>query len=290
VRVLVVFNERSGSSDDAPREAICAALEPLGDVRSVAPSAEEFAAAVDGAAAGADLVVAAGGDGTVNRVLNAVRDHLDRIELAVVPMGTGNDFARTMGMPEDPEEAARAIAAGRVRPVDYGEAKGPGVERLFLNACIGGFPVAVDEHVSDTVKTALGPLAYVAAGAQAAAELTRARVTVNGTVVEDCVAAGVGNGPTCGGGVRVWPRARPDDGLLDACAMGAPGALRAARLAAKVRGGSHVEMETVHTDRAAQITIESDPEMELNVDGELLGLTTPATFRVTGTVRVRAPG
>jgi diacylglycerol kinase (ATP) len=115
------------------------------------------------------------------------------------------------------------IAGWNEREVDVCEARGAGIRQLFVNACIGGFPVEVDEHVNETIKKMLGPLAYVTAGAQAAAELPRPTVTIIGRRVEDCVAAGVGNGRTCGGGVRVWPEADPADGALDGCAMGATG-------------------------------------------------------------------
>ena len=289
MRVLAVFNPKSGSADDTPREAILDSLGVLGAVRAVAPDEDEFPAAVDAGAAEADLVVVAGGDGTVNRTVNAIRDHLARVEVGVIPMGTGNDFARTMGMPQDPGEAARAVAANSGREVDLCEASGPGVARLFVNACIGGFPVAVDEHVDERVKRLLGPLAYVAAGAKAAADLSRSAVTLNGERVEDCVAAGVGNGRTSGGGIRVWPEADPRDGALDGCAMAASGLIETVKLAATVRGGSHVGLDGVVVRRAAEITIEADPEMEFNVDGELVGLTSPATFRVVGTLRVRSP-
>ena len=289
MRVLVVFNQKSGSAEDAPREAILEALSSLGEASAIEPGKEDFAAAVDAAAAQADLVVAVGGDGTVNRTLNAIRDHLGRVAFAVVPLGTGNDFSRTLGVPDDPEEAARGIADWSEREVDVCEALGAGVRQLFVNACIGGFPVEVDEHVNETIKKMLGPLAYVAAGAQAAAGLSRSTVTMNGRRIEDCVAAGVGNGRTCGGGVRVWPEADPGDGALDGCAMSATGLIETVKLAATVRGGSHVDLDGVVTDRAAEITIEAEPEMEFNVDGELLGLTPPATFRVVGKLRVRAP-
>jgi diacylglycerol kinase (ATP) len=290
MRVVVIFNEKSGSADDVPRDAILTAIAEAGEVEAMAPDKDDFAATVDAAAANADLVVAAGGDGTVHRTVNAIRDRLDRVALGVVPLGTGNDFARTLGMPEDPEEAARAIVASGERDVDVGEARGPGVERLFVNACIGGFPVAVDEHVNSKIKRLLGPLAYVAAGVRAAADLSRSTVTMNGRRVEDCVAAGVGNGATSGGGIRVWPDADPADGALDGCAMSADGLIETVKLAATVRRGSHVALDGVLTRRAPEITIEADPEMEFNADGELFGLTSPATFRVAGTLRVRAPG
>jgi diacylglycerol kinase (ATP) len=220
--------------------------------------------------------------------VNAIRDRLDRIELGVIPLGTGNDFARTLGLPDDPEDAARAIVDGRPRDVDLGHASGPGARRLFVNACIGGFPVRVDEVVSGSTKRALGPLAYIAAGGKAAVDLTRSTVTMNGVRVEDCVAAGVGNGRTCGGGIAVWPDAEPDDGVLDGCAMGASGLAAAARLAIGAKRGTHTSLDGVEAMRAETIRIDADPPMEFNLDGELVDLTTPAEFRIAGTLRIRS--
>jgi diacylglycerol kinase (ATP) len=290
MRVLLVLNRKSGSSDDATADRLVKILSELGAVRSIQPEKKEFDAPVDGAAGHADLVVAAGGDGSVNRTVNAIRDRLSRVELGVIPLGTGNDFARTLGIPlGDPEEAARAIVEGQGREVDVGLARGQGVERLFVNACIGGFPVEVDEAVSGGVKRLLGPLAYIAAGAKAATNLKRFTVTMNGVRIEDCVAAGVGNGRTSGGGIMVWPDAEPDDGMLEGCAMPASNPAKALELAARVKRGTHTELEGVATVSAGTIRIGSDPPMEFNVDGELLGLTAPAEFHVRGRLVVRAP-
>ena len=290
MRVLLVLNKKAGSADEAVPDRLSKILSQLGEVTAIQPDKGDFDPVVDGAAAGAALVVAAGGDGTVNRTVNAIRDRLDRVELGVIPMGTGNDFARTLGIPfGDLEEAASAIVHGVRREVDLCLARGAGVERLFLNACIGGFPVEVDEAVSGRTKRLLGPLAYVASGAKAVTNLERSTVSINGVTVEDCVAAGVGNGRTCGGGIAVWPDAKPDDGLLEGCAMPAANPARAVALAARVRSGGHVGLEGVATVRAASVRIESDPPMELNVDGEILKLTTPAEFEVVGRVSIRGP-
>jgi diacylglycerol kinase (ATP) len=290
MRVLLVLNTKAGGSDPSARGGWAKILSKLGAVHPIQPNEDDVDRGLDAEARESDLVVAAGGDGTIHRIVNAIGRHLDRVQLGVIPMGTGNDFARTLGLPLDaPEEAAEAIVEGVVREVDMCAAGGGGVSRLFVNACIGGFPVDVDEAASPTVKRLLGPLGYVAAGAKAAAKLTRSTVTMDGVTVEDCVAAGVGNGRTCGGGITVWPEASPDDGLVDGCAMAVPNPARAIELAAKVRRGNHLEMDAVETVRAPTVRIESDPPIEFNVDGELVGLTTPADFRVAGRLRVRVP-
>jgi diacylglycerol kinase (ATP) len=269
-------------------EAIASVLAALGEVVVCEPrSLEDFDRDVNDAARNAGLVVVAGGDGTINCVVNALEDRLDELVLGLVPMGTGNDLARTLKLPFDPLEAATKVVEGTVRSIDFGHAWGGGVRRLFTNACIGGFPVAVNEAITADTKKRLGPAAFWLGGARAAVDLERRLVRLNDVEVRDCLAAGVGNGRTCGGGVEVWTAAVPDDGALNGCALGAPNHTRALQLAAKLRSGLHEELDGVATEVAGQIRIDADPPMEINVDGDLVGLTTPATFAIAGRLRVR---
>ncbi len=288
MRILLLSNESSGSSDSQVVDSIAQELSTLGSVTSLVPSSlESFDEEVSHAAHDADLLVVAGGDGTVNCTVNALRDELGSVKLALVPMGTGNDLARTLEIPRDPLEAARAVISGSERSIDVWRARGGGVDRLFVNACMGGFPVAVNEAIDEDLKRKVGPLAFVIGGAKGAADMTRYRVTINGKELDDCIAAGVGNGQTCGGGVRVWPRADPSDGLLDACVLSAEGIGDAVKLAATVRSGRHSGLEEVENLRAARIEISSDPPMEFNLDGELEQLVTPVTFEGAGTITMR---
>ncbi|HEX2057987.1 MAG TPA: YegS/Rv2252/BmrU family lipid kinase [Actinomycetota bacterium] len=275
MRVLAVGNPAASGFSEDVRAAIDREL----------PGAEWFVPGdgdLAGAARDVEVVVVAGGDGTLNHVVNALADRLDELRFGLIPLGTGNDFARTVGLPDDPAEAARVVGVGGSRSFDIGRATGGGVSRLFVNACIGGFPVQVDEAVDEETKRRLGPLAFWVGGAKAAAGLRRSKITIDGREVPDCVAAGVGNGRTCGGGIVVWPDADPADGILDACALAAPNAAAAVRLLLKVRAGNHGELDGVEASRGPLIRIDADPPMELNVDGELVGLTTPATFEVYG--------
>jgi diacylglycerol kinase (ATP) len=289
-RVLLILNRASGSAGDVDEASLIAALGGDSRVTAVSPGAGDLEREVSEAADGADLIVVAGGDGTLHAVVHALGDLLHHVRLGVIPMGTGNDFATTLGMPDDPLDAAEAISAGRERAIDVAVAEGDGgVPRRFLNASIGGFPVAVDDAVSDRLKRSVGAAAYTIAGAKVATGLPRFTVTIGDRVIEDCVAAGVGNGRTVGGGIPMWPGADPSDGLLDGCAVPASGVLDAMRLGARVRAGTHDELADVVMLRAPEIRIESEPEMEMNVDGELVGINTPVTFRLDGTVTMRVP-
>ena len=281
--VALVFNARAGRDDSGARARVVNELERLGEVTIVMPeSVDSFAGEVNAAAEAADTVVAAGGDGTVSLLVNALRDRLDHVALGVIPMGTGNDFARSLGLPDTPEEGAAVVAHGRPRPVDVGRISGQGGSRLFVNSSLGGFPVHVDREIDDEVKKKLGPLAFWIAGAKAATTLERSTVTVNGRAVRECVAVGIGNGRSAGGGIEMWPEARVDDGLLDACVLPASNVREAARLAVKVRDGEHVDIEGVVTVRDRRIDVDCDGVIEFNVDGELAGIRAPATFEIVG--------
>ncbi|MDP8978033.1 MAG: diacylglycerol kinase, partial [Actinomycetota bacterium] len=164
-------------------------------------------------------LVVAGGDGSVHLVVQrlwrrsprALRD----VAVGLVPLGTGNDFARGVGLPLGPGEAARVVAAGRVRPLDLLVADDGHVVVNAVHAGVG----AVAAQRSERLKESLGPFAYpvgalVAGVGEASWSL---RVTLDGVLVHDgaTLMVGVANGPSIGGGARLCPGARPDDGYLD---------------------------------------------------------------------------
>jgi diacylglycerol kinase (ATP) len=288
--VLFVSNPASGSSDDEVLAAVRDRVEMLGEVRPfVASSAEAYTGELRRAAAGYNSIVIAGGDGSLNHAVNALRDRLDGITFALIPMGTGNDLAETLGLPDDPVEAAEGLKDAEVVELDLGRVTGRGLDRIFVNACVGGFSVAVDESVSEAEKRRLGRFAFWLGGMRAARDISRYRVRVNGLTIDEAVVVGIGNGRTVGGGIELWPNARPDDGILDACVIAAEDLKAGMKAIAKVKTGRHEEGEGVTTLRAGRIEVDADPQMEINIDGELLGLRTPATFETVGIVRVLRP-
>lgn len=289
-RITLVCNPRSGGADETVRREIAETLSEMGSVEIFEGSSKEsFDEDVRAATEGAELVAVAAGDGTMNMVVNALSDRFDDHGFAVIPMGTGNDHVRTHGFDLDPVDAARQVVAGRVINVDVGKASGGGVERLFLNACMGGFPVEVDEAISEDLKARLGPMSFWVGGLKAVADLQRWEVRIGEEVYEDCLAVGIGNGRTAGGGIEVWPEADPSDGQLDLCVMPAGTVTEALKLATSVRKGEHVELPTVAYARAEKLTVEASPALEFNVDGELVSLTTPVTFEIFGRLRLRVP-
>jgi diacylglycerol kinase (ATP) len=289
-KVLLIGNSSSGSSDAATTDDLVRELSALGSVDLLPPvDREDFARTVSKAASGASFVIVAAGDGTVNLTVNALSRTFDDLVFGVVPMGTGNDLCRTLGIPPDPIEAARSLIDADATPVDVGMASGKSAERFFVNACMGGFPVQVDEAIDEETKERLGPLAFWYGGLSAARNLQRHDVSMAGRDISEVIAAGVGSGRTCGGGVQVWPKAEVSDGLLDGCVMPADGVLSALELALKVKGGDHVEIDGVVYHRDSSIRIEAEPAMEFNVDGEIIGLKTPVTFEVATRARFLIP-
>ena len=282
MKILVIANPASGGASKHDREAIVESLAGLGSVDVLEPSSREvFDAEVQEAATGNDLIVSAGGDGTLNCTINALRDRLAGLTFGLIPMGTGNDLARTLGIADlAPAEAAAALVDASPGPLDVGIATGPGTERLFVNACMGGFPVQVNEALGDDEKEKLGAAAFIWGGVKALADLERSTVTLNGVAIPDCVAAGVGNGRTCGGGIEVWPHADPSDGVLNGCALAAEGPAALMKLGASLKLGRHEGLDGVTFADSSGVTIDADPAIEINVDGELIGLKTPATFEL----------
>jgi YegS/Rv2252/BmrU family lipid kinase len=294
-------NALARSGEDAlgaAREALARAGVPL----AAAHALEDPEALPDrireALASGARTVVVGGGDGTLSAAAGLLAG--TGAALGVLPLGTANDLARTLHVPDDLEGAARVIARGRTRTVDVGYAG----ERAFLNAASVGFSGAVTRRLNGGLKRVVGPLAYPVAGASAAGEGRpfRARVEIDGAVREqEALQIVIGNGRYHGGGRLVAPRAAIDDRRLDVYVVAAAPGPRAgprprlrdlARLAAyglRLVRGRHLEHPAVFHARGVRAEIRTDPPLEIDADGELVGHT-PARFRIApGALAVLAP-
>jgi lipid kinase YegS len=163
-----------------------------------------------------DLVIAAGGDGTLNEVVHGLMDlsELDRPILGIMPLGTANDFAIGCGIPLDPAQALALCMKGEAVPIDVGKAN----DHWFINAASSGFGAEITATTSPELKRLFGPAAYTVMGAILAINLHhyRGRLILPGREITGSgPVAIVGNGRQTGGGVQVAPRACIDDGLLD---------------------------------------------------------------------------
>lgn len=298
MRTCVILNPRAGGAE-AIRESLLRAVDRLDGIvireTERAGGARELAASA--VAEGFERLVAAGGDGTLNEVLNGLAPDFDRVELGLVPAGTGNDLARTLGIPSDPEAAVEVLARGAVRSLDLARLQTEGEDRWFLNVSAGGFGGEVDEDLRAEIKEVWGPLSYIRTAFEALAELETYRVRLTfepgSSEAESLEVAAVNvvvaNGRYVAGGLHVAPTAAPDDGLLDVVVIRAAPIPRLSLLAPQVALGQHLDHELILHRRARSLAVESEPAMQFNADGELVGAT-PVRYQVLpGAVRFVAP-
>ncbi len=219
---------------------------------------------------GADVVVAVGGDGTVNEVANGILSGAGTARLGIVPQGTANDFARGLGLPETLEEAAEVVVAGQGRRVDCGRVNG----RVFINVSTGGVGAAAAEETPPEAKKLLGPWAYLITGVSKFGELTptHLRFELEETALYDgrALMFAVGNGRQTGGGNVVAPRASLDDGLLDLIIVPEMTRMEFVSLLPVMRRGEHPDREDVVYEQVPGFTVSVAGEAELMVhaDGE----------------------
>jgi diacylglycerol kinase (ATP) len=231
---------------------------------------------------GHDMIVAAGGDGTLNEVINGIGEKLGEARVGLIPLGTGNDFARTIGMPTDLDAAIDVIRTGKTRAVDLVRVTSDEV-RFFVNVSAGGFSGLVDEKITPEMKKTWGPLAYLRSAAAALPDLRAYRTTLAFDNAEslqlDLYNVVVANGRFVAGGRLIAPEASIDDGLLDIILIQQRSAPELALLAAQVALGTHLSSDAIVFRRAAKLTVNSKPGMWFNVDGELVG-NEPARFEI----------
>lgn len=287
MRACVVFNP---GARGARARRFHAALQnlsppcPLFATRQPGHAIELAAAAVR---EGFDTLVAAGGDGTVNEVvegLAGVPGALDTVRLGVVPLGTMNVFARELGLPLKPAAAWEVIQHGAERRLDlprldWGVASDQRGTRHFVQLAGAGLDSRAIARVRWTAKQWTGPLAYALAGWQAwRGPQPRVAVQVGTTrLVGELVL--LGNGRFYGGPVTVFPAARPDDGLLDAAVFPRVTALTLARFAFAWLIRRPFRAAGIYRLRTGQLEVTAPEPVPIQVDGENVGFT-PGTFRV----------
>lgn len=220
------------------------------------------------ARARADLILAAGGDGTVNEVVNGIGRARWQPRLGILPMGTANDFAAGLGIPHDLEEAVRVAVSGRPIAADVASVN----RRLFVNVSTGGFGAEATENTPAETKRHLGALAYIITGVREFVELrpTRARFTVGGHrfYEGEFLLFAVGNARLTGGGSLITPRAEIGDGLLDLVVVKAMPRLEFLGLLPNLRAGTHLEHPGVLYAQTPSVVVNAEREISVNADGE----------------------
>jgi diacylglycerol kinase (ATP) len=231
---------------------------------------------------GRELIIAAGGDGTLNEVVNGIGENAGAARVGLIPLGTGNDFARSIGIPADLDAAIDLIRAGKTRAVDLVRVTSDEV-RYFVNVSAGGFSGLVNEKLTPEMKKTWGPLAYLRSAAAALPELRAYRTTLafddDDSLMEELYNVVVANGRYVAGGTLIAPDAVIDDGLLDVVLIPKRPAAELALVVAQIALGTHLSSKTILYRRAAKLTVNSKPGMWFNVDGELVG-NEPARFEI----------
>jgi YegS/Rv2252/BmrU family lipid kinase len=242
---------------------------------------------------GADVVIACGGDGTVRAVAQALA--VTGVAMGLLPVGTGNLLARTLGLPTDIATATRVALTGDDRVIDVGRISADeGDELVFLVMAGTGFDAAIMESTPEKLKGRVGPLAYIISGLRAMRG-RRARVAIaldgRDPVRRSTRMVVVGNTGTLVGGLALMPDASIDDGLLDVVSLAPKGWVGWIAVAARVvtrnrRGGRRIERWQAH-----DIVVTSDVPQPAQVDGDLIGEARELRMCVdAGALVVRVPG
>jgi diacylglycerol kinase (ATP) len=248
---------------------------------------------------GAGRLVVVGGDGTINEVVNGIlATGSPGLELAVVPRGTGDDFARSLGLPTKTKDAFRVAAAGSLRTIDVGRARfqdwdGSPDERYFVNFAGAGISGAIARRGAATSRRMGAKAAYLWATVAVFLRWKSVPMRVQldqeerSTVLYEVLVA---NGPYTAGGMRVAPDAVPDDGQFDTILIGDFTKAEFAVTFPKIYRGTHVGHRKVDVVRASTVGVSVDEALPVVLDGEQPG-TTPAHFEVVpGALRLRVPG
>ena len=287
-RLAVIVNPTAGRGRAlATLRAACAELDRIGADYRVEESKglDHARGAAEAAIAARETVVAVGGDGLVACLASVLCGSPGA--LAVVPAGRGNDFARAIGVPSEPAAAARVAVEGRERLIDVGEVDG----KPFLCIASVGFDSDVN-RLAAGARLARGRLAYVYAALRALAGWKHAtfEVRVDGRAQTFAgYSVAVANTGVYGGGMKLAPHARLEDGLLDVVTVATAGKLDFLMTFSKVFRGRHVAHPAIGFQTAETVALDAERPFDVYADGEPIGRL-PVTVRVRPrALRVIAP-
>jgi diacylglycerol kinase (ATP) len=292
--LLAIANADAGTTDEQAITDVVAALHDF-EVDLVTTSSPQDLADALGSHREVDAVVVLGGDGSLHAVIDALRSagRLADVPIGLVPLGTGNDFAATLGLPDDPVEAAEVIAAGRTRQIDLII---DGRDEVVINAAHIGIG-AEAAKAARPWKKALGPVGYVIGAVLTGIRgLTtpgaRLEITVDGTQLtrkEPVIQVAVGNGSFVGGGAPLLPEADPSDGQLDVAVSYTESPRRRIAYAWHVRRGEHHRRDDVVYRQGTHVSVRGDA-LRCTSDGELSGPSAIHSWRIEpGALRVFTP-
>ncbi len=272
MRTCVILNPVAGGGTSPERIRRTVSSIPGAEVRVSPAPGSVGPLALEAVADGFGRIVAAGGDGTVSALASALLDSEAEVECGLLPIGTGNDLALSLGVPTRPGRAAELLHRGEASPIDAIHASARGVRELHVwNAVVGGFGGRISDRLNPGMKRRWGGLAYLRAAVAELGELRSrsVRLEIDGRRTEqELLMLVIANGRYAGGGIPFAPGARVDDGWLDVVVIRTAPIARLAVLVPRVLAGRHMTDPSVEHIRARTVSVEAEPGFWFNVDGE----------------------
>ncbi len=216
-----------------------------------------------------EAIVAVGGDGTVNEVVNGIAG--TQAKLGILPIGSGNDYAKMIGLSKNLTKDLKVLRKGATRMVDAGKVND---KYFFINAFGAGFDGEVSARARKYLKLANSFFGYLVTVLRTLMtyRFRKVLITVDGNIVADkkifLVACGIGS--TYGGGFQIAPRAKIDDGLFDVCIIDKTSRLNALWVIPKIMRGKHENLRIVHMYSGKEISIVTDRKIASQLDGEII--------------------
>ncbi|GAA5070401.1 lipid kinase YegS [Lysobacter panacisoli] len=294
----LILNGKS-AGDDSVREAV-GAMRDAGvalEVRVTWEHGDARRHVEEAIADGCDCVIAGGGDGTLGEVAAALAESADTRRdtptLALVPLGTANDFATAAEIPPTPTDALRLVRETGATPIDLLRIDADGERRWCANLASGGFGTDITVETDDGLKNLLGGLAYFITGVARVGRIEPVSARLRGAdFARDgaFLALGIGNGRQAGGGQVLCPDALVDDGLFDLTVVPELSGEVASTIATVLREGRHAALDRVaERARLRALAVESDEPLTLNLDGEPVQARRFSIECVPGAVRMHLP-
>lgn len=273
-KTLIVWNPNAGSTSQAAeiRERIVAS--PDVEIYEPTSSADAQEKVRIECEHGTRLVVAAGGDGTVNTVINGLSNAPSDVIMGVLPLGTANDWCASLAIPSDVNAAWGIIEKRQVRPLDIVELYTSTEITRFANIATGGNSHRVTEAITPELKQRWGAMCYIRGAVEILNDLDGYEISISfdGGPPEEFSAWNliVANGRTSAGRVEVAPRARLDDGLLDVVIIQSGTIVNLADLSIRYIFADYIQSDQVVYRQARQITLNSKPPINFSIDGDLV--------------------
>jgi diacylglycerol kinase (ATP) len=279
-RARLIYNPTSGREEMRRRlPDVLARLERGGletSTHATTGEGDATLAAAEAVERGFDVVIAAGGDGTLYEVINGLAEKPHRPALGILPLGTTNDFARALAIPRSVDKACDLIVRGFTRDIDVGKVNG----RYFINIAGGGSMTELTYEVPSKLKTMLGQLAYYMKGLEKLPRLRPIELLMKSDEMElheEVMMFLITNSNSVGGFERLAPEASLNDGRLEVIVLKRCNLAEFIRLVTLALRGEHLGDPNVIYFQTSRVEVSSPDYVQLNFDGEFGG-TLPAVF------------